>query len=710
MVIPQTMDHKIQPRHLKLLAYIYIRQSSDRQTRENTGSTEVQRMMREHAVACGFAPENIRVIERDQGRTGATTEGRDGFKEMLSDVLAGRVGAIFSSHSSRLARDSRASQHLVLCCESAGTLIIDQHGVYDPRNENDLFFLGIKGVIDEVELRRIRTQLLDARMAKVRKGEFRIPLPVGFVWERDGTIQFDPDENVRRAVRNAFELFESLGSASAVARYFRNNGLLFPRVIMKGARKGAIEWSPLRVCRLSSIYRNPIYSGAYVYGRTSKRTDVTLEGELMAEELTVKHRIVRVLPEQWAVFIPDFHKGYVTPEQQRRIQEQLRHNRSNFEQDTAGAPRSGPALFQGLVFCKQCSLRIRIRYSKKKKNYFYCCNGNDDAYGVMNCATFPGRQVDKNLTPMILQAFEPAQLEMSVESANHAEARAQEVYEQLDREIKRAKEDAEYAYYRFLEADPKNVRLAGRLEEDSEKKFAEVERLKRKRAEVARSSPKILTSSQLADVTALAQDIPQVWHSAKMTQQVRKMLVRAIVDKIELERDEATVSIIIYWRTGARTETSFTILRGTDYTRTNFAVVDLVRHLALELGDREIAVRLNEAGHKTGQGMAFNFRNVRALRKSYDITSLLPERPRHSTIAMRGDGRYSVKSLAEMLNVPVPTVLEWREEGRFDAIQYSPKGTWWIKITRREIEELRWEVSQSRVAEEEFPELMEVNG
>jgi DNA invertase Pin-like site-specific DNA recombinase len=181
MHVPQKTDHKIQPRHLKLLAYIYIRQSSKRQLRENTGSAEVQRMMREHAIAYGFAPENIRVIEQDQGRTGATMEGRHGFKEMLLDVLAGRVGAIFSSHSSRLARESRASQHLVLCCESTGTLIIDQHGVYDLANENDRFFIGIKGVIDEVELRRIRTLLLDARMAKAKKGEFRMPLPAGYV-------------------------------------------------------------------------------------------------------------------------------------------------------------------------------------------------------------------------------------------------------------------------------------------------------------------------------------------------------------------------------------------------------------------------------------------------------------------------------------------------------------------------------------------------
>lgn len=707
MVTAQMMNHKIQPRHLTLLAYIYVRQSSDRQMRENTGSTEVQRQMREHAVAYGFAPENIRVIEQDQGRTAATMEGRDGFRGMLSDVLAGRVGAIFCSHTSRLARDSKASKHLILCCESAGTLIIDQHGVYDPRNENDLFFLGIKGVVDEVELRRIRTLLFDARIAKVKKGEFRLLLPVGFVWTRDGKIAFDPDEEVRRAVQNAFNLFDSLGSAMAVARHFNDNGLLFPKVTKAGPRKGDIEWSPLTVSRLTRMYHHPIYRGAYVYGRTRTQTDLTMDGDPFADgNITTRHRTVKVQSDQWAVLIPDFHKGYVTAEQQQRIQERLASNHFERGGDASGAPRAGAALLQGIVACAKCGWRLTVLYSKRTRHE-YLCTTRATRYGGKQCASFPGLQVDNALVPLIFQAFEPSQLEMSIDSVSHADARAQEVCQQLDRNIKRAREDAEYALYRYKEVDPKNVRLAKRLEEESEEKFAEVERLTRQRAEAARSSPKSITPSQVEEVMALARDIPQVWRSEKMTPQTRKMLIRAVVNKVEIARDGKTVRLTVWWMTGARTETMFTIRHAPDFTRADSAVVEMIRSLALEVGDREIAVRLNAAGYKTGSGQPFTRTRVGSLRVRAGIVCLFPESP-HAKMAMRVDGRYSVKSLAEMLQAPKDTLWRWCLAGRFDAIRYSAKGAWWIKISPPEIEKLRAEVSQRRGAKKVFAELVEV--
>jgi hypothetical protein len=458
------------------------------------------------------------------------------------------------------------------------------------------------------------------------------------------------------------------------------------------------------------MYHNPIYRGAYVYGRTRKQTDVTLDGDPFADgNITTRHRVVRVQPEQWAVLIPDFHKGYVTAEQQQRIRERLASNHFENGDGATGAPRAGSALLQGITVCAKCGSRLNVQYSNRK-NHEYRCNSRGFQYGGKKCTSFPGLQVDNALMPLIFQAFEPSQLEMSIDSVRHADARFQEVCEQLDRNIKRAREDAEYALYRYKEVDPKNVRLAKRLEEESEEKFAEVERLTRQRAEAARSSPKSLTPSQVEEVMALARDIPQVWRSARMTPQARKMLIRAVVNRVEIARNGKAVRLTVHWLTGARTETMFTLRRATDFTRADPAAVEMIRSLSLEAGDREIAARLNEAGHKTGQGMPFTNERVRSLRIRAGIVCLFPERAPRSTNATRGDGRYLASRLAGMLKVSRGTILKWCNEGRFDAIQHTPNGTWWIKISPPEIEKLRAEISQRQGAKKVFAEHVEVNG
>src|SRR5215207_3335673 len=218
----QAILNKVHEQHTSKIAYHYVRQSTVVQTRKNTGSTQVQVDMYKQALASGFPAENIITVVRDQARSARSTKNRDGFKEMLVDIAAGKVGAVFCSHSSRLARNARDMQTLIVFCEATGTLIVDANGAYDAQNENDRFFLDIKGVFDEAEARRIKSQMWDAIIAKAKKGQFHIHLPVGYVWSGpgdDAKIVFDPNQRVQNAVRQIFDLLEQLGSASAVARY-----------------------------------------------------------------------------------------------------------------------------------------------------------------------------------------------------------------------------------------------------------------------------------------------------------------------------------------------------------------------------------------------------------------------------------------------------------------------------------------------------------
>ena len=68
-------------------------------------------------------------------------------------------------------------------------------------------------------------RLQGGKLNKARKGELRRPLPVGFCYDEEGRTMFDPDEEVRGAVRLLFDAFRKTGSAFAVVHHFALPGI-----------------------------------------------------------------------------------------------------------------------------------------------------------------------------------------------------------------------------------------------------------------------------------------------------------------------------------------------------------------------------------------------------------------------------------------------------------------------------------------------------
>ena len=183
---------KIQPRHLERDAYLYIRQSSMRQVIENVESTRRQYALRGRATALGWRDEQIVVIDDDQGESGASASWREGFQRLVSDVGLGRAGIVMGLEVSRLARNNADWHRLLEICALADTLILDEDGVYDPASFNDRLLLGLKGTMSEAELHVIKARLRGGILNKVRRGEYRCPLPTGFVYDEVGEVAFDP--------------------------------------------------------------------------------------------------------------------------------------------------------------------------------------------------------------------------------------------------------------------------------------------------------------------------------------------------------------------------------------------------------------------------------------------------------------------------------------------------------------------------------------
>ena len=339
---------KVTGSHLTRTAYLYVRQSSLRQVLNNTESATRQYALRQRAVALGWPPDQVVTIDTDQGQSGASAADREGFQRLVAEVGMGRAGIVLGLEVSRLARNNADWHRLLEICALTDTLILDEDGLYDPGEFNDRLLLGLKGTMSEAELHFIRARLRGGQLSKARRGELKMGLPVGLVYDPADHVVLDPDTGVRDALHHVFTVFARTGSARAVVQEFNRSGLRFPVRIRKGPHKGELAWSPLTHSRVLRTLHNPRYAGAFVYGQRR-------EGRTPAGKTTTL-----TLPrEQWVALIHDAHPGYLSWEQFEANQQQLLANAAAHGRDRDKGPaREGPALLQGLAICGTCGRRM----------------------------------------------------------------------------------------------------------------------------------------------------------------------------------------------------------------------------------------------------------------------------------------------------------------------------------------------------------------
>jgi DNA invertase Pin-like site-specific DNA recombinase len=684
-MLNQLITHKIQPEHLDRQAFIYVRQSTLAQVLENTASTARQYDLVQRALDLGWSQEHVVVIDQDQGHSGASTTGRDGFQFLIAEVGLGHAGAVFSLEVSRLARSCSDWYRLIEICALTGTLVVDEEGVYDPGQYNDRLLLGFKGTMSEAELHWLRSRLLGGKLEKARQGKLRFRLPAGFVYDATDQVILDPDEQVQQAVHLVLDLFDELGSARAVVKHFTTHQLLFPTRFWGGVRDGELVWTPLRHGRVLSMLHNPTYAGAYVYGRTKTRTQ-----SLPGEAPRVKGRTRQVKREDWPIVLPDAHPGHITWDQFLRNQQRLDDNRTFRYENRRGVVREGAALLQGIVLCGLCGRRMTVRYLDDGATPCYQCSDVHKQYTGKSCQSLRGDGIDAAVASLFLQAMQPAQLEVSMAALEHIEARAHQIDSQWQLRIERAQYEADLARRRLFAVEPENRLVARNLERDWNEKLAQVERLEREYATLPRPTARLASPDERQRILALAQDLPAVWHASSTTHAERKQLLRFLIKDVTLSRRETTIHIGIRWQTEALSELEIPRpKRSCDKYRTDPMVIDRVRELAPTHTDHQIAEILNQEGLVSGKGAPFSKAKVQWVRYRYDIPTGRPIAPSGCPDGYRGDGRCSTQVAAELLNVTRSTISQWCQSGRLDAIQEAPLSPWWVKLTPEIIAELR---------------------
>ena len=678
-------SQKIRPDHLDRLAVIYVRQSTLFQVRENTGSTTRQYDLVKRAQDLGWTPACIQVVDQDQGQSGSSIIGRDGFQWLVAEVGLGHVGAVLSLEVSRLARSCSDWYRLLEICALTDTLVVDDEGVYDPAAHNDRLLLGFKGSMSEAELHWLRQRLQGGKMTKAEQGSLRFRLPIGLVYDPVGRIVLDPDEAVQEAVRLVFSLFEQAPSALAVVSAFAKPHLRFPTRWWGGKRADELIWSRLTHERVLNILHNPLYAGAYVYGRTKFRSRI-----LPGEEPRVKGRTRRVKQEDWPIVLLDAHPGYIPWDQFLRNQRQLDDNRTWRTEEHRGAVREGPSLLQGIVLCGSCGRRMSIRYQRNGSLLMYECHQLHAQLAARTCQTLRGDRIDQAVVTCFLQAIEPAHLEVALSALDQVEARAKQVDHQWQRQIERAQYEADLGRRRYKAVDPDNRLVARSLEREWNEKLAQVEKLEREHTLLPHPAALLLTAEQRERIRRLAHDLPTIWHASTTTFVERKQLMRWLIKDVTLSKRGNVIDVAIRWQTEALTHLAIPRYKMSwEERQTSPQVVERVRELSPTHTNAQIAALLNEEGERAGMGGSFTVSKIEWIRYAYHIPAGCPERPKAAPTGQRGDGRYSARAAADLLNVNVSTIADWCKVGILESVRTTPLGPRWITLTPEVIAALR---------------------
>ena len=587
---------KIGSQHLSRKACLYIRQSSLAQVEHHRESGARQYSLRERAVTLGWPAEQIEVIDEDQGLSGASAVGRTGFQRMVSDVALGRVGAVLGLEVSRLARSCADWYRLLEVAALAGTLIVDEEGVYDPNHYNDRLLLGLKGTLSEAELHFLKQRMIGGRRNKARRGEYRIRLPVGYVWEQGVGIRMDPDERVRDTVHLFFRCFERLGTAAAVARHFEGMRQPFPKRDGWGNPEVAVGWGTLSWSRAVEVLRSPIYAGIYAYAR--KAPDA-----MDPEDPCSGGRIL----------IRGTHPGYITGEQYERNLERLAANRSIYGAMRAkGNPREGRSLLQGIVLCGRCGRTMRVTY-RSEGTTTYECRGPDTR---RLCQQVHGRYVDPMVEEHVLGAVSREQLDLALGALEKLAERSREIDQQWKKRVEGAHCEADRAARRYHQVEPENRLVARTLEQEWNTRLAELARVEREYAEAQQRPPIELTDEQRRRILLLANDLPRLWRAPTTRPNQRKELMRMLVEDVTVRNTDVpwATQVAIRWRTGLVERHHVERVLPHPQT-TPAAAVERIKALYGQQTDREIARILNSEGYHTGYGKAFTELSVSSIRQ-----------------------------------------------------------------------------------------------
>jgi len=657
------MSTKINPIHLQRDAYVYVRQSTGHQVRAHPESQRRQYALADHARGLGFA--HVIVIDEDVGRSGTGRHERPGFGQLLAAVCEGRVGAVFALEASRLARNNRDWHHLIDLCALTETLLVDDDGIYDPRQLNDRLVLGMKGSMAEYELGLMRQRARQAFEAKIQRGHVMWEVPVGFVRTSDDRLEKSADRQVQHAVAGVFQKFRELGSARQTMLWYREAQLPLPEV-RPGTLGQDILWRLPSEHRIHQMLRNPCYAGALVYGRTAAKT-VIIDGRARQS-----HRQKQPVA-QWRIVLLDNHAGYMSWEDFLHTQQLLEANRNRSQGGAGGAAKRGPALLSGLLRCGRCGRKLYVAYSGTTGRVpRYICHGGRVDRGSSSCLTIGGLRVDRAVAAAVLDAIQPAGVTAAVEALERMRSEHDLTRQTLTLAVEKARYEAQRAQRQYDRVDPDNRLVAGELERRWNEMLAQVAEAEARLATLE-GQPPTLSEERHHALLTLGHDLATVWRHPAAPEALKKRILRTVLQEIMIHTTQEPPEHVLHlhWHGGVHTEVRVARNTAGKHGRaTEHDVLEVIRELSKVCRDLTIAATLNRLGYRTGTGKTWRAHSVACVRYHYRLPNFA-----------KGHDWLTLTQAAQQLEVSATVVKRCIAQGTLPARQVVPYAPWIIQRT-----------------------------
>ncbi len=660
--------NKITAEHLSRQACVYIRQSTPGQVRHNLESQRRQYALVDHARSLGW--ENVEVIDEDLGISGSGTR-RPGFERLLRALCDGRVGAVLSIEASRLARNGRDWHTLLEFCSVVGALLIDAESVYDPRLTNDRLLLGMKGTISEMEVATFRERGQAALQQKAQRGALVQRLAVGYLRGAEDRIEKDPDVRVQSSIELVFRKFAELGSVRQVYFWLDRQQIELPVVLgTKDAREKG--WQPARYHAVLSILKNPVYAGAYAYGRA--KTITRLEAGQKIQRRVQRRR------EDWAVLILDHHESYIDWDLYQSNQAMIAHNENANSRVVRGAVRHGEALLAGLLRCGHCGAKMLAQYPRQRVIRYQCCG-----YALNRdrscCVMFGGLRADRLVSEQLLRCLSPLGIDAATAAITALEEANDERIQQKTLALQQARYEVAHARRQYDAVDPSNRLVAAELERRWNRALSVEADLKAEIAvlEEARDHP--ITAAQKRKLMDFARDIQRLWDDPRSSPEYKKRLLRIAVKEITATCEKETIRLVLHWQGGDHTQVEFPkIHTGQHSYATDHELVEMIGKLARIEPDARIASILNKNEHRTAHGKSWTAKIVCALRNRHAI-------PAYRQGERQDRDEISVREAADALGVTPTTIFRLIQLKQLPAMQICGNAPW--ILLRNDVERYR---------------------
>src|SRR5208283_4914942 len=490
----------------------------------------------------------------------------------------------------------------------------------------------MKGTMSELELSLFRQRSQEALKQKARRGALFLGVAAGYVKTGHDRIEKDPDQRVQDALRIVFAKFAALQSVRQVHVWLREEGIALPTARHCTAEGRGIVWRLPLYNTVHNILTNPVYAGAYAFGRTTSKVSVE-EGRKR-----VRRGVRRPLAE-WDVLLKDQHEGYISWAEFERNQRVIANNATGKGSALArGAARHGELLLAGLLRCGHCGRKMYVAYGGKAGRYL--CGGALVNHGAQRCISFGGLRADHTVGAEVLRVLKPLGVDAAVRALQAQTDKTSAAQQQLELALQQARFEAAHARRQYDAVDPDNRLVAGELERRWNEALQVAQRIE----------------GEIAGLEASKQ--------APLGEKERQHLMQLGSD----------LEMVLHWQGGDHTALKF---KKNTVGKHRWTIpedtLSLIRELARQIPDRQIARLLNRVGKPTGRGNGWIEARVRSFRSHHGIAVY-----REGEWAERGE--ITLEAAAQIMDVSVMTALRMIQRGVLKGRQLCKGAPWVIKM------------------------------